>query len=102
MMKRTGRPRKTTRKTSSPGKRKSPGLPGLFSFAGSLRAEGLGLELVELRLRDRAGIEELLALGDLVRAGVGRGYGAHVVVHLRLLGLRPLRCPLAHAVPVDD
>jgi len=80
-----------------------PGSPGLSSSAlAELACERLRLELVELGLADRTGVEELLALGDLIRAGVGRGDRADVVVRLRLRCLRPRRGALPHALAVGD
>src|ERR1700749_3174075 len=66
------------------------------------RRECVRLELVELRLRDRPGVEELLAPGDLVGGGAGRGDRAYIGVPLRLLRLRPRLGPLAHALTLGD
>src|SRR6188768_4140475 len=63
--------------------------------------EGLGLQLVELLLRDRARIEQRLRLGDLLGRVALRGNRPDVLVGLRLGLLYLLRLPFRHALVLD-
>src|SRR3954454_17678349 len=60
------------------------------------------LELLELGLVDRAGVQQLLGAGDLGRRAVGRGHVADVVVEHLLLLAHARLAPLGHVVAVGD
>ncbi len=69
----------------------------------SRQASAFPLSAVELRLRDRAGVEELLGLVDLGRRASAAGGGvAHVVVELLALGPRTLEVALGHPDVLRD
>src|SRR3954468_2227725 len=62
----------------------------------------LRLECLELGLVDRAAVEQLLGLVDLVRRPRGLRHGLDVVVELRLGGAGLLEVPVAHVPAVGD
>src|SRR6478609_12217737 len=65
--------------------------------------EGLGLEGVELLLRDGAGVEQALGVGDLLRrAGRGRRDRLDVLLLLRLGVSDGRHLALAHALATRD
>src|SRR4051812_2342347 len=78
-----------------------PRLPPLPDSCPALLGECLGLQRLELLLRDRAGVEQLLGLRDL-GGGPAAGRVAHIVVELVPLGLRLLDAALPHPVVLDD
>ena len=81
---------------------RSRGPPRLRPYASAkCSGERLGLQRVELGLRDRAAVEQLLRLRDLARGPAAGGDRLHVVVELRLLACAratwrsPMPWPLA-------
>ena len=83
-----GRPRSAGPRPDEPGARRR------------LR-ERFRLQRLELLLRDRAGVEQLLGLRDL-GSGPSARRVAHIIVELPPLGLRLLDAALAHPVMLDD
>src|SRR3954449_1250592 len=72
----------------------STGVPALLR-------ERLGLQRLELRLRDRAGVEQLLGLRDLGGGPAARRV-AHIVVELLPLRLHLFDAALPHPIVLDD
>ena len=67
-----------------------------------LRGERLGLDPVELGLGDRAAVEQLLRLGDLLGRATRACDRPDLGVHLRLRRLNLRESPLAHSAPLGD
>src|SRR5512132_3688383 len=80
--------------------------PGLYLvstwWSSELSGQRLGLQGVELRLVDRAAVEQLLGLVDLAGRAAAAGHRPDVVVHLRPLAPHILGPALRHPVAVCD